>query len=266
MDNVLFQKIIEERGSELFRSMPWRLDTSPYYILVSEMMLQQTQVDRVVPKFREFVRVYPDVESLAKAPLDDVLRLWSGLGYNRRAKYLHDSAVMIVDHFKGVFPSSKEVLLQLPGVGVNTAGAILVYAFNHPVVFIETNVRTVYFHHFFHDEGEVSDQQLKELVSATVDKSNPRLFYWAVMDYGAWLKRTGKGNIAKSAHYRKQAPLRGSVREVRGMILKKLGEKSRTEEQLREIFKDDPRVAPALQGLSRDGLIEASKGVLHLTK
>ena len=143
MNTADFQELIWEKGRELYRDMPWRDDTRPYYVLVSELMLQQTQVDRVIPKFDAFITRFPDEAALAAASLADVLTLWSGLGYNRRAKYLHDAAKMIMAEFSGIFPTTYDELVKLPGVGPNTAGAIMTYAYNQPVVFIETNVRTV---------------------------------------------------------------------------------------------------------------------------
>lgn len=246
--------------------MPWREDTRPYYILVSELMLQQTQVDRVGPKFEAFVGRFPSERELASASLADVLKLWNGLGYNRRAKYLHDAAKMIVNELGGMFPTTKEGLLALPGVGPGTAGAIAAYAYNQPVVFIETNVRTVYFHHFFEEGEQVTDKQLHEVIEKTLDREHPREFYWAIMDYGTWLKKNGAGRVAQSYHYKKQAPLKGSVREVRGQIIKVLTEGDQSRAQLVHYFKDDNRLEPALAGLLRDGLVMENESVLHLTK
>lgn len=266
MKNEEFKELILEKGSELFRSMPWRDDTRPYYVLVSELMLQQTQVDRVIPKFQAFIAAFPDETALASASLGEVLVLWSGLGYNRRAKYLHDAAQMIVRAFNSVFPENYEDIRKLPGVGPGTAGAILVYAFNKPIVFIETNVRTVYFHHFFDDGDKVSDKELVPLIEATIDAEHPREFYWALMDYGSWLKRRGAGRNAQSVHYKKQAPLKGSIREVRGQIIKSLSEGDSSEANLRSRLNADGRFTPALEGLIRDGLVMQNEKNLYLTK
>jgi A/G-specific adenine glycosylase len=246
--------------------MPWREDTRPYYVLVSELMLQQTQVDRVIPKFNAFIERFPDEATLASASLSDVLELWNGLGYNRRAKYLYDAAKMIVGDFGGTFPLDYEALLELPGVGPNTAGAIATYAFNQPVVFIETNVRTVYFHHFFEDGEKIADAALKELVSETIDKENPREFYWALMDYGTLLKKQGVGRIHQSVHYKKQSALKGSVREIRGQIVKALMDGEMNRDSLMKAVTYDERFGPALEGLVSDGLIMETAGRLHLTK
>jgi A/G-specific adenine glycosylase len=266
INKVEFQELIRQKGVELYRDMPWRRDTRPYFVLVSELMLQQTQVDRVIPKFEVFIAAFPSVQMLAQASLADVLKLWNGLGYNRRAKYLHDAAKMIVTEFGGEFPETEEDLRRLPGVGPNTAGAILAYAFNQPAVFIETNVRTVYFEHFFPEGDKVDDKQLREVVVATIDHENPREFYWALMDYGSWLKKQGAGRVQQSRHYTKQSALKGSVREVRGQIVKVLAKKAMSQKSLQKSVDFDDRFILALDGLLRDGLVVRTGAILHLTK
>lgn len=246
--------------------MPWRADTRPYYVLVSELMLQQTQVSRVIPKFEAFVARFPDEQTLARAGLADVILLWQGLGYNRRAKFLHDAAKRIVNDFNGRFPTDPTDILSLPGVGKNTRGAIEAYALNRPSLFIETNIRTVYIHHFFADDPAVSDAAITELLAATIDHEHPREFYWALMDYGAHLKASGIRNITQSRHYKKQSPLEGSVRQVRGQILRALGNGSRSMDGLRHAVQADERFEPALDGLVNDGLVTRTDDGLHLTK
>lgn len=266
MNTTEFQEVVWEKGRELYRDMPWRQDTRPYYVLVSEIMLQQTQVERVKIKFAEFIAAFPDISSLARAPLSEVLQLWSGLGYNRRAKFLHEAAKKIEHDFGGKFPQTLDELVSLPGVGVNTAGAILTYSFNQPMAFIETNVRTVYFHHFFEDSSDVTDRELRELVEQTHDKEHAREWYWAIMDYGSYLKRQGAGRNDKSRHYKKQSVLKGSVREVRGQILKELTASDEGLAELRLTLKADARFEPALNGLLRDGLVSETEGRLHLAR
>ena len=246
--------------------MPWRTDTRPYYVLVSELMLQQTQVDRVVPKFLAFIERFPDVEALAQASLAEVLMLWQGLGYNRRAKFLHQSAQYVCQNYAGIFPQTKQELIRLPGVGPNTAGAILNYAFNIPTVFIETNIRTVYFHHFFTSVESVHDNQITKVLLETLDTENPREFYWALMDYGSWLKKQGVGSIKQSRHYKKQSPLEGSVRQVRGQIIRVLTQGDMNEQSLKAVIKSDERYEKARDGLLKDGLISLKSEKLHLTK
>lgn len=246
--------------------MPWRQDTLPYYVLVSELMLQQTQVARVVPKFEAFVARFPNEHSLADASLADVLHLWQGLGYNRRAKFLHDAAKKIVSDFGGTFPESEHEIKSLPGVGTNTTGAILAYAFNRPAVFIETNIRTVFINHFFADELEVHDRVIAERLSETLDREHVREYYWALMDYGSWLKRSGVKNINRSTGYKKQSPLEGSVRQVRGQILRVLGTGTMSQDSLQRALAADERFEPALRGLEKDGLVTISNHGIHLTK
>ena len=267
MTNAAFSQLLFERGQELYRDMPWRSDTRGYYVLVSEIMLQQTQVDRVIPKFEAFIDRFPDFRSLANASLADVLTLWSGLGYNRRAKYLHDAARMVVDDYEGELPASLDALVKLPGVGKNTAGALLAYVYNQPVLFVETNVRTVYLHHFFTDRTDVSDATILEKLTATIDVEHPREFYWALMDYGSWLKRSGVRNITASKHYRKQAPLAGSIREVRGHILRVLTAGQTTVDTLQKVADThDGRFETAYEQLLKEGLIEQHEQSVCLTK
>ncbi len=266
MNESEFKALIWDQGRRLYRDMPWRQDTRPYYVLVSELMLQQTQVDRVIPKFNDFISRFPDEASLATAPLSEVLTLWQGLGYNRRAKFLHDSAKLIMTEFAGAFPTTPSQVLRLPGVGPGTAGAIMAYAFNQPVSFIETNVRTVYFYHFFTDGDKVADSELTPLIQATIDHEHPREFYWALMDYGTWLKKHKVGHISQSQHYVKQSPLRGSVREVRGAIIKQLTGGDLPVISLAAQYTDDPRFDAALKGLFADGLVSQTGSDLHLTK
>jgi len=248
------------------RSMPWRDDPSAYNVLVSELMLQQTQVPRVISKFVEFMTRFPDIETLARADLASVLIAWNGLGYNRRAKFLHETAKKVVADFGGHLPDSLQELVTLPGIGPNTAGAIAAYVYNQPVVFIETNVRTVLFHHFFTLDGtKVSDKELRELAEQVLDRESPREWYWALMDYGSHLKKTAGGRLASSKHYKKQAPLAGSSREMRGRILKALTNGALDVTTLRERVQADERYEPALQNLGKEGLVVQKDGVIGLT-
>lgn len=261
-----FKRLLRVRGEELYRAMPWREDTRPYYVLVSELMLQQTQVSRVIPKFEEFIAEFPDERALGRASLANVVTKWQGLGYNRRAKYLHEAAKAIASEYDGVFPTEAADILRLPGVGKNTLGAIEAYAFNRPSIFVETNIRTVYIHHFFNDQFDIDDKRIIGLLKETIDHDNPRRFYQNLMDYGSWLKANGVRNVSSSKHYKKQSPLEGSVRQVRGQIIRALTRQDQTESELRHKLVADERFSKALNGLASDGLITISNGVIHLTK
>lgn len=265
MNPEQFRDLLQQKGEELYRDMPWRDDARPYYVLVSELMLQQTQVPRVLVKFEEFITLFPDENTLAKASLADVLIAWQGLGYNRRAKFLHEAAKRVAR--QGKFPATLTDLLALPGVGVNTAGAILAYSFNQPSIFIETNIRTVYIHHFFNDRFDVDDKEIKFLLEKTIDYSNPRRFYQNIMDYGTWLKANGVRNTSSSKHYKKQPVLKGSVREVRGQIIRLLTSSGvvSTAEVMKQ-FGDDERLKPALDGLIADKLVTIKNDTVYLTK
>src|SRR3989344_3790495 len=175
--------------------LAWRKTKDPYKILVSEVMLQQTQVPRVEGKYKEFLKAFPTLQMLAKAPLGDVLRVWNGLGYNRRAKFLHDAAKDIVLKHAGKMPQSLDVLLALPGVGEYTAKAVRVFAFNEPEILIETNIRTAFFHHFYSSvlqKTRIRDEQIVPLARAAAKGQDPRLWHSALMDYGAHLKAFAK--------------------------------------------------------------------------
>lgn len=249
------RELIWQKARELYRDMPWRQDTQPYFVLVSEIMLQQTQVERVRYKFQEFIDKFPNVTALASAPLAEVLTVWSGLGYNRRAQFLHQAAKQIEERFGGKIPTTSDELISLPGIGVNTAGALLAYSFNQPALFIETNVRTVLFYHFFPNQEVVSDRELRVQLDVLLDKEHPREFYWGLMDYGSELKKQGAGQLTKSKHYKKQAPLKGSLREVRGLILKALINGSVEQNELARQMPVDDRYTRALNDLLNEGLI-----------
>lgn len=215
-----FQKKVYTHYSQHSRDLPWRHTKSPYHIFVSEVMLQQTQVDRVIPTYRLFLKTFPTLRLLADSSLADVLRVWQGLGYNRRGKFLHKAAKMIVRNYNGRFPKMPALIEQLPGVGHYTARAIVTFAYNQPEIFIETNIRTVYLHHFFKNKMGVADTDILQYVEDTLDREHSRRWYWALMDYGAWLKKEYGNANHHSAHYTKQSKFEGSNRQIRGLIIK----------------------------------------------
>jgi A/G-specific adenine glycosylase len=252
-----FRQIMYQYYAEHRREMPWRVSRNPYHILVSEIMLQQTQVERVLAKYEEFISRFPDFDSVSKAPLQEILGVWQGLGYNRRAIALQKICRLVVTEYGGVLPSSAETLQTLPGIGPATAGAICAFAFNQPTVFIETNIRRVFIHFFFPNKSGVRDIEILPLVEGTLDTGNPRTWYHALMDYGAMLKKEEHNPNRRSAHYNRQAPFQGSNREIRGLILKTLLEKpDLTEvELIRLVGKDPKRVQPIITQLIREGFL-----------
>jgi A/G-specific adenine glycosylase len=260
-----FQTFIWQYYAEAGRhDLPWRLPEpdgsySAYKVMVSELMLQQTQVSRVVPKFNQFLGLFPMIEALAGSSLAAVLTAWSGLGYNRRAKYLHQAAKIVVQDMAGTVPSEVQELVRLPGIGTNTAGAILAYAYNRPVIFVETNIRTVMFNHFLQGRGDISDREVTDLVAQTLDTKQPRLWYWALMDYGAHLKATGMKLNTLSKHYTKQSAFHGSKRQIRGQIIRAL---TGTDHSLPELagLIPDARLAGVLNDLLAEQLIRETSG------
>ncbi len=249
------------------RALPWRQPEADgsfdaYKIMVSEIMLQQTQVQRVIPKFEAFVAEFPTVTALAQAPLGAVLQQWSGLGYNRRAKFLWQAAQQIVTEYDGELPHTSTALVKLPGIGPNTAGAILAYAYNQPVVFIETNIRTVFIHHFFADQEAVADRDILEVVARTLP-DDARQWYWALMDYGSHLKQTVGNLNVLSKHYAKQSTFSGSKRQIRGQIIRLLGGGAHTLQQLRQVISDE-RLDVVLDDLLTEALIVKTGPRYHL--
>ncbi|MFC1607289.1 A/G-specific adenine glycosylase [Candidatus Latescibacterota bacterium] len=250
------------------RSFPWRETSAPYHIAVSEFMLQQTQVDRVIPKYERFLEVFPDLESLATATTQDVLREWQGLGYNRRALALRNMALTIAGEHGGVIPDDPETLETLPGIGPYTARAIAVFAFNIPVILIETNIRSVYIHVFFNNDTTIHDRQILPLIEQTLDRRNPGKWYSALMDYGAMLKKNHVNPSRKSAHYTKQSRFEGSDRQLRGAVIRELTAKTSINvNEIPILLKAKPeRIDKILKSLEQEGFISRTNGIIALKK
>ena len=241
------------------RPLPWRVSYDPYHVWVSEVMLQQTQVPRVINRYKSFIKKFPTARTLAKASLSAVLKEWSGLGYNRRAKYLHDAAKRIIDEYHGDVAVALHHPLQ--GVGPYTRAAVKVFALNEPDVLLETNIRTVFIHHFFPRRESVADQELMPWVIEAAKGQDPRTWHWALMDYGVHLKKLHGNPSRKSAHHAKQSRFEGSLRQVRGAILRELHVRPRSEASLVSLIRPNKGyLKKALASLARDGLITKQKG------
>ncbi len=261
---LAFRKVVWNHYKKHGRhALPWRKTRDPYRILVSEVMLQQTQVERVIPYYKDWLRKFPNAKALAKASLADVLRAWQGLGYNRRAKNLQAAAREVTK--LGKFP---EDLQSLPGVGPYTARAIRAFADNDDVVFIETNIRTVVTHHFFPNKEKVEDKEILSILEKALPKGRSREWYGALMDYGSFLKRSGVRINSKAKAYKKQEAFEGSRRQARGAILKALAKGARTSAFLIELLGPQRRsqLRAQLVSLTKEGLIELSRGTFRLPR
>lgn len=259
------QRVFEYYAAHGRHDLPWRQlpkDRAArfYYVWISEMMLQQTQVGRVVVKYQEWMARFPDIETLARASLSEVLAVWQGLGYNRRAKFVRDAAATICT--KGI-PHNVSELVSLPGIGKNTAGAILAYVDNSDVVFIETNIREAIIHEFFITEQKVSDKAIEAIAEQVLVKGGAREWYWALMDYGSHLKRQGTAAARRSAIYKRQSAFQGSIRQLRGEVLRRLQTTSMRFEDLAVALADD-RTGVAVAALEKDGLVRVDKGIVGL--
>ena len=274
MTTVQFRKLIEAYYKKSGRhDLPWRKTTDLYRILVSEMMLQQTQVERVIPFYKNFLKKFPTARRLAAAPLSEVRKSWQGLGYNRRAKLLHAAAKeLAVTSDLGTRSNLVTELEKLPGVGPYTARAVAAFAFNQDVVVIETNIRTAVMHHFFPNRKKVSDTEIEKILLQVLPKGLPagrqgsREWYSALMDYGAHLKRSGISHNEKSATYAKQSKFVGSLREARGAILRLLARKPAAQASITKLFDISRRaqMLEALRALSAEGLVKAKDGTYSL--
>lgn len=254
-----FQSMILDFYRQEGRSFPWRETCDPYEILVSELMLQQTQTERVVPKYLAWLETFPTAADLAAAPFPQVLAAWSGLGYNRRAGYLQSACRQVVEEWGGAFPRTAGELETLPGVGPYTARAVATFAFGQPEVFIETNIRSVYLFFFFSDQEKVSDSQLMPLIQATVYHQDPRRWYYALMDYGARLKKSTANPNRQSRHYSRQSRFEGSLRQARGAIVRSLSRGGNTPLSLEEMARLEglplERIQAAAESLVAEGMV-----------
>ncbi len=239
------------------RDFAWRNTRNPYHIVVSEIMLQQTQTARVAEKYENFLQQFPSFEALACASVGDVLKEWVGLGYNRRALALHGIAQKVVAEYETVLPSEPCILETFKGLGPATAASIVAFAYNTPTIFIETNIRAVYLHAFFgHEQELVSDKTLLPVVTSTVDQEQAREWYYALMDCGVALKKLYKNPSRKSKHHAKQSKFEGSDRQIRGAVVRTLTQKQMvTFEELQAFGYEPERLTKILEGLCKEGFI-----------
>lgn len=242
--------------------LPWRKEPTPYRVYISEVMLQQTQVDRVIPLFNRFIEKLPDFHALAAVDQPMLLSLWQGLGYNRRALFLKRAAQVVCEQFGGELPQNRRDLLSLPGIGEATSGSLMVYAFNAPEVYIETNIRTVYIHEFFADKTDIPDSELLPLIEASLKGEEPFQWYSALMDYGTMLKKQIPNPSRKSKHHVKQSKFEGSDRQIRGAILRSLLETPALDMKTlsKRVESNQKRVLPIVTKLVAEGFCLCEDG------
>ena len=247
------------------RSFPFRENITAYKVVVSEIMLQQTQTKRVSEKFLEFIEKFPDFKSLASASIDKLLSVWQGLGYNRRALALKEIAQKIVNDYDGRVPKDLKSLEALPQIGHNTASSILAFAYNIPTYFIETNIRRVYIYFFFPGRSKIDDKEIMDIVKISVDEENPREWYYALMDFGVMLKKTNPELNKRSVHYRKQSKFDGSIRQIRGKILKLLLKTPLTRKEITDKLKyDERKITKILNTLLKEGFIQKEQDIFSI--
>jgi A/G-specific adenine glycosylase len=266
MDKKEFQETIYSYYEKEGRQFPWRKKIDPWGVMVSEFMLQQTQTDRVIIYWTRFMKKWPDLPSFAQASLEDALKEWNGLGYNRRCYYLKDCARRIAKEHEGDIPDDPRYLVSLPGIGPYTAKAIPCFAYNQPSVFIETNIRATFLHFFFKDKTGVHDREILPLIGEYLDKRNPRKWYWALMDYGVALKQLTENPNRRSAHYTKQGPFEGSFRQRRGTVIRVLvtqGPASLPQLQKRSGIEEKDLYA-VLEVLEKESMVGEKGGVYRI--
>lgn len=266
MKDSIFKKKVWNFYSKNKRVFPWRNTTNPYHILVSEVMLQQTQTERVLPKYKEFLDKFPTLFALNRSTNENVLRVWSGLGYNRRALYLKRMAELTICNYSGELPLDPKTLQTFSGIGINTAGAIYVFSTNKPFVFIETNIRRVFIHEFFMGQEKISDETLLIQIKQTLDLKRPREWYYALMDYGAYLRKLESNPNRKSKHYSRQTVFEGSNRQIRGAIIKILLDTNNIPMgKLERQFANTEYFRDAIVQLEKEGFIDTTNSRVKLT-
>lgn len=257
-----FHKKIFEFYKEHKRNLPWRKTTNPYYIMISEIMLQQTQVPRVIEKYDKWIQQFPKVEDLAQAELKLVLQLWSGLGFNSRGKRLQDTAKIISKKYKGIVPNTPEELETLPGIGPYTSKAILIFANNENIATVDTNIRRILIHEFKLSE-DLNNKEIQKIAEQILPKGKSRDWHNALMDYGTTIITARKSGIKSKG---KQSTFKGSRREVRAGILKNiLNEEKITVQKAKKLFpKTQYNVKEILEELVSEEIITKNKNTYEI--
>ena len=205
------------------RILPFRTDPSPYHVWLSEIMLQQTRVSAALPYYERFLAALPDIPALAGCEEEKLHKLWEGLGYYSRVRNLQKAAKIVCAQYGGQLPADYNALLALPGIGPSTSAGVRIFAFRQPDMYLETNVRAVFIHELFPGRESVADKELVSLVEATCPQdARVRAWYYALLDYGAYLKKTMPNPTRRSKHYTRQSKFEGSHRQKRAYLLRRV--------------------------------------------
>ena len=265
----LFRSSILDFYAHHGRQFAWRETSDPYRILLSEVMLQQTQTSRVEPKYELFLSLWPDFSSLAKAPLDELLFHWKGLGYNRRALNLRKSA-LLTEQWGWTIPPDEMAIASLPGVGKATTAALLAFSYQKRSLYLETNIRRVLLTCFFSEEEQVKDKELEKLLALLVaDIEDVKSWYYALMDYGVLLKALLPNANTRSAHYTKQSVFENSNRQIRGQLIHLLADTgAKDSQQIVSILSrfEQERILSCLADLQKEGFVQEKEGVYRIPK
>ena len=260
-----FREMILSNYRQEGRKFPWR-GADPWGVMVSEYMLQQTQAERVIPYWENWMKLWPQPQSLAKASMEEALQRWTGLGYNRRCYNLKNSAAAIVAEYNGKVPEDPQTLRLLPGIGPYIAGAVACFAYNSPTVFIETNIRSTIIHCFFPGRDNVRDTEIFPILESALYKKDPRTWYYALMDYGASLKKLTENPGRRSAHYARQSPFIGSFRQARGKVIRALAlmGSSNAEEIGVICGLGEDKLYRVLDRLEKESLVAEERGIYRI--
>lgn len=268
-DLDLFRSSILDFHAHHGRRFAWRETSDPYRILLSEVMLQQTQTSRVEPKYEQFLSLWPDFSSLAKAPLDELLFHWKGLGYNRRALNLRKSAAL-TEQWGWTIPPDEKAISSLPGVGKATTAALLAFAYQMQSIYLETNIRRVLLTCFYPEAEHVKDKELEQLLALLVAGiEDVKSWYYALMDYGVLLKALLPNANTRSAHYTRQSAFENSNRQIRGQLIHLLADTGAKDS--REIVSilsrfDEERILSCLADLQKEGFVQECGGVYRIPR
>lgn len=265
-----FQKVVWDFYKKNKRNFPWRDTQNPYHILVSEIMLQQTQTDRVIRYYEQWLKRFPSFTSLAHATFGEIYPFWQGLGYNRRALALQKTAQKAVKEHHGKLPADVSQLEEFPGIGPYTARAISIFCYNTPIACIETNIRRVFIHHFFPQSKKIDDKKILKIAKQALDVKNSREWHWALMDYGAYLKIQVQNPNRRHKNYTVQSKFEGSLRQIRGATLKMLSAQSMDKIELTERLKKatlqtEESIEKVIVALEKERLIAHNKSFYSMS-